>query len=41
MAQVVKALASGVMEHIAFMRGFNPCKRPIFFQDEGGENREL
>ena len=25
------------MENIAFERGFNPCKRPIFFQDEGGE----
>ena len=40
-AQVVKAQASFLMEHIAFERGFNPCKRPMFFQDEGGENREL
>ena len=40
-AQVVKAWASSLSKCNVFERGFNPCRRSIFFQDEGGENREF
>ena len=41
MALVVKMKATVSVKQIAFEREFDPCKRTIFFQDEGGENREF